>query len=113
MDFLKNVPDTPKALADLIEIRDGRVVSMSLTRSDESQMMLLAVSAGEAVTAEQYPGDMFYYVIEGTMPLLKGGETYELRAGDCMAVEAGAPHAIGGGGGFKVLQVMWQHPGKA
>lgn len=105
MNFLKNLPDTPKALADLIEIREGRVISMSLTRSDELQMMLLAVSAGEAVTAEQYPGDMLYYVIEGTMPLSKDGKTYELRAGDCMAVEAGAPHAIGAGSGFKVLQV--------
>lgn len=105
MKFLKNLPGTPGALADLIEIREGRVISMSLTRSDEIQMILLAVPVGEAVTAEQYPGDMFYYVIEGTMPLLKDGEAYELRAGDCMAVEAGVPHAIGGESGFKVLQV--------
>ena len=108
MKFLKNLPDAPRALADLIEIRDGRVISMSLTRSDEIQMMLLAVSAGEAVTAEQYPGDMLYYVVEGTMSLSKNGKTCELHAGDCIAVEAGVPHAIGGGSGFKVLQVTVQ-----
>ena len=106
MDFLKNLPDTPKALADLIDIRDGRVVSMSLTRSDVFRMMLLAVSEKESVTAEQYPGDVLYYVLEGTMPLLKDGVSYELDAGDCMAVKAGAPHAIGGGSAFKVLQIM-------
>lgn len=108
MDFLKNLPDTPKALADLIGIRDGRVISMSLTRSDAIQMMLMAVSDKEAVTAEQYPGDVFYYVIEGTMPLEKDGVVYEMHAGDCMAVKAGAPHAIGGGSAFKVLQITVQ-----
>ena len=105
MKFLKNLPDTPKALSDLIEVRDGRVISMSLTRSDDFRMMLLAVSDGEAVTTEKYPGDTLYYVVEGTMPLEKDGKTYELHAGDCMAVEAGMPHAIGGGGAFKALQV--------
>ena len=105
MNFLKNLPETPEALADLIQIRDGRVISMSLTKSDDFRMMLLAVSDGEAVSEEEYPVDTLYYVVEGTMPLEKDGVVYELRAGDCMAVEAGTPHAIGGNGAFKVLQV--------
>lgn len=105
MDILRNLPETPKALAGLIDIRPGRVVSMSLSRSETVQMMLMAVADGEAVTAEQYPGDVLYYIIEGTMPLERGGQTYLLHAGDCVAMPAGEPHAIGGAGAFKLLQI--------
>lgn len=105
MDFLKNVPTNPAVLKDLIPYRENRVISKSLTKSDAIQMMLMSVALGEEVTSERYPGDMLYYVLDGTMPLMKDGVTHILKEGECMAVEAGADHAIGGAGAFKILQV--------
>ena len=106
MNHLKNLPLEPAALASLITVRKGRVISMSLSRSESCQMMLMAVSNGEEVTAEQYPGDTFYYVLEGMMPILTDGVRQELRAGDIIAVPEGKEHAIGGAGDFKILQVI-------
>ena len=41
MDTLRNLPtDAPANLASLIDIREGRVVSMSLSKSDTCQIML-------------------------------------------------------------------------
>ena len=44
MDTLRNLPtDAPANLASLIDIREGRVVSMSLSKSDTCQIMLLSL----------------------------------------------------------------------
>ena len=106
MDFLRNLPESPRALSDLIEIRPGRVVSMSLSRNESCQMMLMAVSKGEEVTAEEYPGDTFYYVLDGIMPIEMDGKRQEMKAGQIIAVPCGKAHAIGGAGDFKILQVI-------
>ncbi len=106
MNHLKNLPEEPTALASLISIRPGRVISMSLSRNESCQMMLMAVSNGEEVTAEQYPGDTFYYVLEGTMPLFVDGVRKDMQTGEIAAVPEGKQHAIGGAGDFKILQVI-------
>lgn len=105
MDYLKNVPIEPTSLSDLIQYKEGMVVSMQLTRNEDFQMMLMAVADGEEVTSEQYPGDTLYYVIDGIMPLETKEKTYVLNTGDCMAMKANEEHAIGGQGSFKILQI--------
>lgn len=106
MYYFKNLPENPQKLADLIKIKKGHVISMSLSKKENCQMMLLAVSKGEEVTAEQYPGDTLYYVLEGTMPLVRDGITTDLAVGDIVVVPRDIPHAIGGAGDFKILQII-------
>lgn len=106
MEFMKNLPEEPNALADLIEIKPGRVISMSLSKIDNCQMMLMAVSEGEEVTAEQYPGDTLYYVVEGVMPLHRDGRIFEMTKGQIAVVPKDVAHAIGGKGDFKILQMI-------
>ena len=106
MDFFKHLPEDPHSLADLIEIRPGRVISMSLSQSETCQMMIMAVSQGEEVTSEEYPGDTLYYILEGIMPLHRDGVIYEMKPGEAAVVPRGVPHAIGGAGDFKILQII-------
>lgn len=106
MDYFKNLPENPQKLADLIEIKKGRIISMSLSKKENCQMMLMAVSEGEEITAEQYPGDTLYYVIEGTMPLIRNGTAKEMAAGDIAVVPRNIFHALGGAGNFKTLQII-------
>lgn len=109
MNTLRNLPTkSPASLASLIDIREGRVVSMSLTRSDTCQMMLMAFGTGESVSEETYFGDTLYTVLEGEMPLSIGHITHLLKASDSLMVPAGTSHAIGGKGSFKLLQMTFQ-----
>ena len=109
MEFLRNLPtDDPAALAGLIDIRPGRVVSMALTRSEHCQMTLLAFGDGESVSEERYFGDTLYYVLEGSMPLRTEMGERILAAGQCRAMPTGVSHAIGGAGPFKLLQLTVQ-----
>ena len=106
MDTLRNLPiDQPRALASLVEIRPGRVVSMALSRSEHCQMTLLAFAEGESVSDEEYFGDTLYTVLEGEMPLNQGGQQRVLKAGESLRIPARTPHAIGGGSAFKLLQI--------
>lgn len=106
MDTLRNLPTAqPAALAGLIDIRPGRVVSMALSRSDHCQMTLLAFGDGESVSDEEYFGDTLYTVLEGEMPLRMAGQTLCLKAGQSLRIPSRTPHAIGGEGAFKLLQI--------
>ena len=109
MEHLKNLPsDQVAALAQMVTIQPGRVVSMALSRNEHCQMTLLAFADGESVSEECYFGDTLYYVLEGEMPLQMGDRVYPLRAGDCMAVPAQTLHAVGGSLPCKLLQITLQ-----
>lgn len=109
MEYLRNLPlRQASALAHMVEIQPGRVVSMALSKSDHCQMTLLAFADGESVSEEQYFGDTFYYVLEGEMPLRMDGEIIVLKCGDCLAVPAQKLHAVGGTKPFKLLQITVQ-----
>ena len=109
MNLLRNLPvENPGELKDMINIQPGRVVSMSLSKSDHCLMSLFAFADGESVSEEQYFGDTFYYVLEGVMPVLTEGREHRIQAGQCFMVPAGKLHAIGGTEPFKLLQITVQ-----
>ena len=109
MNYLRNLPvQEPKALAGLIDIAPGRVVSMALSRSEHCIMTLLAFADGESVSEEQYLGDTVYYVLEGTMPISLESRQVSVAAGQCFLVPGGTPHAVGGTEPFKLLQITVQ-----
>lgn len=109
MEHLRNLPvENAAALAEMVKIRPGHVVSMALSKNEHCQMTLLAFADGESVSEERYFGDTLYYILEGEMPLFLEGKTVLLQKGDCMAVPAGVLHAVGGSGAFKLLQITVQ-----
>ena len=110
MNLLRNLPvENPQALKDMIEIQPGRVVSMSLSKSDSFMMSLFAFADGESVSEEQYFGDTLYYVLEGQMPIQLEGREVCIHEGQCYMIPAGIPHAIGGTEPFKLLQITVQN----
>lgn len=105
MDALKNLTESPALLADLIEVRPGRVVSMALSRNPACQMTLFAFDAEESISEEAYCSDTLYYVVAGSMTLIREGQTSLMPTGSVVAIPANVPHAIGCGGPLKLLQI--------
>ncbi|NBC47579.1 MAG: cupin domain-containing protein [Gammaproteobacteria bacterium] len=106
MNRLKNLPSaSTQNLASLIDAKAQQVVSMALSSSDTVQVSLFTFADGEMVSEESYPGDTFYLLVEGETKITLGDREIPMVAGDILAVEADRLHAIGGGTGFKVLQV--------
>ncbi len=109
MNYLRNLPtEQAEALASLVPVQPGRVVSMALSKSEHCQMVLLSFGAGESVSEESYFGDMFYYVLSGSMRLELPDSQQTLSAGECISVPAHTLHAIGGGSAFQLLQITVQ-----
>ena len=105
MKSLKNVPELPTALKELISIQPGQIISMALSKNEKANIILFGVAEGEGISEEAYETDTLYYILEGQMPLFIDTKEYILEAGDCIAVPAGTLHAIGGQKAFKMLQI--------
>ena len=102
---LKNVPTEPTLLTELINAKKNQVVSMALSKRDDVTVSVFSFSDNEGVSEEEYFGDTLYYVLEGKMSISINEKTYELKQGECMAVEAKTSHAIGSKTAFKVMQI--------
>ena len=110
MSTLRNLPTTsPASLTSLIDIRDGRVVSMALSKSDACQMMLMAFGTGESVSEETYFGDTLYTVLEGEMSLFIGDTKHLLKAGDSLMIPAGISHAIAAQAISSFFRLLWKN----
>jgi len=105
MEFLKNLPQKPKKLNELISAQAGSVASMSLSKIDDVHMTLLAFSPGEGISEEKYENDMFYYCVEGNMQILLDNSAHALSSGDCFLAPRGVLHELKPDCGFKLLQI--------
>lgn len=103
---LRNLPtEQAEALSGLITDRKNQVVSMALSQRPGIQMTLLAFSAGEDVSEEQYFGDTFYYVVQGNAVIRFSGQDIPVMEGEVLMVPADTLHALVGNGAFKILQI--------
>lgn len=106
MKYLKNVPNTEvAALEGLISIREGQIVSMAMSRSDQTQIVLFAIAAGELISEEIYPGDTLYYVLSGGIQIRQDQEVLLVRAGEALAVCADILHSLQALQDTKLLQI--------
>lgn len=105
---LRNVPtNQAQPLTSLIACRAGQVSSMALTRDAGFDMTLLAFSAGESVSEEEYFGDVLYYVFEGAAEVVFSQKRIPIKAGEILKVDAHVLHAVEGlqGAEFTLLQI--------
>ncbi|MDL2269377.1 cupin domain-containing protein [Desulfosarcina sp. OttesenSCG-928-A07] len=106
MEFLKNIlPETPVRLTDLISVRDGQIVSMALSRVENAQVALFALSASEMVSEEAYWGDTLYVVLSGELVVEKDQTRHIVSAGEMMAMPAHTGHALRADKDTKMLQI--------
>ncbi|MCI5656475.1 MAG: cupin domain-containing protein [Candidatus Pseudoruminococcus sp.] len=105
MKYFKNLPEIPTPLSKLIDVRKNQVVSMALSKKEDTQMILFAFSAGEGVSEEAYPSDTLYLVVEGNMSIKLDNNSYQLKSGECMAIPAEKLHSFCGNSDFKLLQI--------
>ena len=55
--LIKNMPrEEAVALADLVQIQPGQVVSRTLAQNDQVSLTLFAFDKGEEISAHEFPG---------------------------------------------------------
>ena len=101
LHYMKNIPgEEVLELAALVEAGPGQVVSRTLAQNRAVSVTLFAFARGEEISTHQSEGDA---VLEGTGKFTVDGVEHLVRAGQCLVMPAGKPHAVYGQEAFKML----------
>ena len=94
----KNIEKQEKlCLKDLVEYKEGQIVSKTLVQNQLVSMTLFSFDKG---------GDAMVTVLEGTGRFTVGGKVFILNAGETLIMPKDIPHAVFGEEKFKMQLVV-------
>lgn len=103
----KNIEKQTKLqLKELVEYRQGQVVSKTLVQNDLLSMTIFSFDKGEEISTHAAAGDAMVTVLEGTGRFTVGGEVFFLNAGETLIMPKDIPHAVYGETQFKMQLVV-------
>lgn len=106
-ELIKNVlKESVFTLADLVQVEEGRVNSLTLSQTPATKVTLFAIDADEGMSSHAAGGDAMLNVLEGTAEITINGVAHEVGAGQSIVISAGAPHSVRGVTAFKMLLVV-------
>lgn len=106
-ELIKNVlKESVFTLADLVQVEEGRVNSLTLSQTPATKVTLFAIDADEGMSSHAAGGDAMVNVLEGTGEITINGVAHEVGSGQSIVIPAGAPHSVRGVTAFKMLLVV-------
>lgn len=89
-------------LKDLVEFKEGQVISRTLVQNDKVSMTLFSFDKGEEISTHASGGDAMVTVLEGVGRFTVGGRVYILKEGETLIMPKDVPHAVYGEERFKM-----------
>lgn len=109
--LIKNIPFSQAlTIADLVEYKDGQVVSRTLSAKPHVNITLFAFDQGEDISAHTSPGDAMVQVLDGSARVTIDQETLTVEAGQVVVMPANVPHAVFAESRFKMLLTVVKQP---
>ena len=103
----KNIEKQEKlCLKDLVEYKEGQIVSKTLVQNQLVSMTLFSFDKGEEISTHAAGGDAMVTVLEGTGRFTVGGKVFILNAGETLIMPKDIPHAVSGEEKFKMQLVV-------
>ena len=103
----KNIPASEAVdLSQLVEIRQGEVVSRTLAQTSKANVTLFAFSKGEAISSHVSDGDAVITVLEGKGKITIGEKEQVVSAGETILMPANIPHAVEAAEDFKMFLLV-------
>ena len=96
----------PTALATLLDIVPGSVVSRTLVKRKAGTVTLFSFDAGQGLSEHTAPFDALVLVLAGSVELTIGSEKLIASAGQAVVMPANVPHALHAVEPFKMLLTM-------
>ena len=102
--YMKNIPhEEVAALAGLVNVLPGQVVSKTLAQNSAVSLTLFAFDKGEEISTHESKGDAMVHVLEGEGAFTVNGKEFAVKAGEVLVMPAGKPHAVFASQAFKML----------
>ena len=86
--------DRANALASLIDIAEGAIVSRVLARTGGGSLTLFAFDGGQGLSEHTAPFEALVQVLDGGLLLTIGGVEVAVGPGEIARMPAGVPHAL-------------------
>lgn len=106
MKSIKNVPDYPEYLRELIICSSHQVSSKKLVSKTKCDISIIAFGEGEVSSDITNKGETMYICVSGVATIAIDGTDYRILPGQTMIVEAGMEHQIKGEDDYKVVQII-------
>ena len=109
--FIKNIPfSEPQQLAELVEYKEGRVVSRTFAQNPSLSLTLFAFDKGEGVSTHTAPGDAMVQVLDGEATVNIDGKEMIVSPGQVVVMPANVPHAVTAVKRFKMILTVVKKP---
>ena len=95
-----------KPLAELVQYKDGSIVSHVLLKNKGGTVTLFAFGQGEGLSEHTAPFEALVLVVDGEAEVEIAGEVYSVRQGETITLPANNPHAVRAMTRFKMLLTM-------
>lgn len=94
------------ALKDSVEYASNSVVSKTILKKATGNITLFAFDKDEGLTEHTSPYDAVVQLLDGQAEISIGGDPHQVKAGDCIILPAGVPHALKAKEKFKMMLTM-------
>jgi quercetin dioxygenase-like cupin family protein len=95
-----------------IETPDGSRSPVVLHSSDEARAVLIGLSPGQELGDHQVKEHAFIVVLDGTVRIEAGGESFEAGAGTLVKFEPDERHIVASETGARILLLLAPWPGE-
>jgi quercetin dioxygenase-like cupin family protein len=95
-----------------IETPAGKRSPVVLHSSEEARAVLVALEPGEELGVHQVKENAFVTVVDGTVRVEAGGDSFDADAGELVAFEPDERHSISSSEGARVLLFLAPWPGE-
>ena len=96
----------PIALSDLVDYREGSVVSRTGIDKKAGTVTLFAFDKDEGLSEHTAPYDALVYVFDGEADIIISGKPVRVKQGEVTIMPANKPHALKAATKFKMLLIM-------
>ena len=93
-------------LASHVEYADESVVSKTLVNKKVGTLTLFAFDAGQGLSEHTAPYDAVVEILDGSVEITVGGESFTAQTGELVIMPADVPHSLHGEERFKMLLTM-------
>jgi quercetin dioxygenase-like cupin family protein len=93
-------------MADLVDYREGSVVSRTIVRKEGGNVTLFAFDRGQGLSEHTAPFDALVCLLDGEAEITISGRVHPMKAGDLILMPASEPHALRATSRFKMLLTM-------
>ncbi|MEW6202615.1 MAG: cupin domain-containing protein [bacterium] len=93
-------------MTDLVDYRDGSVVSRQIINKKTGTVTLFAFDKGQGLSEHTAPYDALVCILDGKAEIVISGKPFNLKEGEMIIMPANQPHSLKAIKKFKMMLIM-------